>query len=300
MNISSWDVGIKHLAYCILEKDDSNNITILQWDIINLLQTNNYVCTKYNKNKKACTKKAIYYIENDYYCKKHKSDYKIPERDILKQHTKETNNICTYITKSKKKKGDKQCTKIGSIIIADKAYCSIHKKIEIKKLLSQYKLIKLEKTKATTATSYQLCLSLYQKLDTIPELLQVDKVLIENQPSLTNPIMKSIAAYLFGYYIYNGVLKSKTPLTVQYFSPSNKLKVNNGQIEKVKNEKPSKEIIGEKKTKQIKYKMTKELGIKYTKELLTDKVNWLTHLDTYKKKDDLCDAFLQGYYMLSR
>ena len=68
MKISSWDVGIKHLAYCILEKDDSNNITILQWDIINLLQTNNYVCTKYNKNKKACTKKAIYYIENDYYC----------------------------------------------------------------------------------------------------------------------------------------------------------------------------------------------------------------------------------------
>ena len=46
-----------------------------------------------------------------------------------------------------------------------------------------------------------------------------------------------------------------------------------------------------------KYKLTKELAVKYTKQLLTD--NKLDFLNTHKKQDDLCDAFLQGCYYLS-
>ena len=36
MKILSWDVGIYNLSYCILESIE-NNINILDWDIINLI-----------------------------------------------------------------------------------------------------------------------------------------------------------------------------------------------------------------------------------------------------------------------
>ena len=51
---------------------------------------------------------------------------------------------------------------------------------------------------------------------------------------------------------------------------------------------------GRKKGKNEKdvYNITKELGVKYTKAIINDKDN--KYLDKYKKKDDLCDAFLQA------
>ena len=37
MLILSWDVGIKNLAYCMINyRNDNNNIEIIEWDIINL------------------------------------------------------------------------------------------------------------------------------------------------------------------------------------------------------------------------------------------------------------------------
>ena len=41
-------------------------------------------------------------------------------------------------------------------------------------------------------------------------------------------------------------------------------------------------------------------SFKYTKILLKDGTNdrWINYLETFKKKDDLCDSFLQGYYCL--
>ena len=38
MKILSWDVGIINLSYCILEKNEMG-IKILQWGIINLMET---------------------------------------------------------------------------------------------------------------------------------------------------------------------------------------------------------------------------------------------------------------------
>ena len=48
------------------------------------------------------------------------------------------------------------------------------------------------------------------------------------------------------------------------------------------------------------YKMTKELGIKYCKELISHLPEWLAILNNHKKKDDLCDAFLQGAYYFEK
>ena len=58
--ICSWDVGIKNLAYCIIEK--TNNVyKIKGWDSINLLEDENKICRCYKKNKTLCGNRARFY-----------------------------------------------------------------------------------------------------------------------------------------------------------------------------------------------------------------------------------------------
>ena len=44
------------------------------------------------------------------------------------------------------------------------------------------------------------------------------------------------------------------------------------------------------------YKLTKALGIKYTLALTKHLPFWTNHFNSFKKKDDLADSFLQGVY----
>jgi hypothetical protein len=44
------------------------------------------------------------------------------------------------------------------------------------------------------------------------------------------------------------------------------------------------------------YEITKNLGMLYAKLLNINNKKWTEHLKTFKKQDDLCDAFLQAYY----
>ena len=54
----SWDIGIKNLAYCMLDYDkDSNKTKIYKWGIINLIETISHdvkmlKCSCLLKNKK--------------------------------------------------------------------------------------------------------------------------------------------------------------------------------------------------------------------------------------------------------
>ncbi len=72
-----------------------------------------------------------------------------------------------------------------------------------------------------------------RKLYELPQLLDVDMVVIENQPSLTNPRMKSIQMILYSYFLIlgktigNEITKSYID-KIDLCSASNKLKVYNG------------------------------------------------------------------------
>ena len=100
--------------------------------------------------------------------------------------------------------------------------------------------------------------NLWILLDQIIELLKVDEVIIENQPSLKNPKMKSIAETLYNYFLCRGIIDTKitmSPITnVKYISPSNKLKINKDN---------TKLVLSNSKNKTETYKLTKELGIMY-------------------------------------
>ena len=75
MKIISFDVGIKNLAFCILEIDSENNkYTIEDCGILNLINKPvfNFSCKQKKKPNIVCGKKASYFDKNQiYYCKQH-------------------------------------------------------------------------------------------------------------------------------------------------------------------------------------------------------------------------------------
>ena len=90
MIIISWDVGIIHLAYCVLEYDinnisdieKNNNVNIIDWDVLNLIENDRieFKCMgkikkKKNQEQKKCDKKASYQIsvgsKSFNFCKTH-------------------------------------------------------------------------------------------------------------------------------------------------------------------------------------------------------------------------------------
>lgn len=287
--ILSWDVGIKNLAYCILEKNDMN-YTIKKWDIINIIDSD-LVETCCNDGCKNPSKfSGVYNNVTSFYCGTHK-----------KKHNKllpgwENAHVTSDTSKQKcnhKNTLGKECGKNSYCKTSNGIYlCNPHKKSHLNNIEKQNKLVEIKHKKCTDFAPSELTLKMFSKLDSIPELLQVDQVLIENQPALKNPPIKAVGSSLFSYFILRGIIdkeKTHSNITkVNFISPSNKLKVNPDKTLQTL----TKTVSGEK------YKLTKKLAIEYTKLLLKSEDGWLKHLNSYKKKDDLCDALLQGYHYM--
>src|SRR3972149_1380603 len=111
-----------------------------------------------------------------YYCGSHKTLYKPFIEDIIK-FTKIEKGECSY------------CKKNGYYLKNDenKVYCLIHKNQIINKTSNLYKLKKIKIHNSSNMEPKNICETMYKKLEEIKELIDVDEVLIENQPGLTNP-----------------------------------------------------------------------------------------------------------------
>ena len=170
-----------------------------------------------------------------------------------------------------------------------------------------------------------------RKLYEIPQLLNVDCVVIENQPSLKNPQMKSIQMILYSYFLILGKVIGNNGNScyienIDFCSASNKLKVYDGPKiilpeKNTKNKKVKNEIINnnidnneelkieineddnEKKNKSssLKYADKKRLAIEHALYYLKkDQINYVDFFNNHKKKDDLADSFLQGMYYMNK
>ncbi len=109
------------------------------------------------------------------------------------------------------------------------------------------------------------------------------EVLIENQPSLLNPVMKSIQMIVYSYFLIrnvDGIIKNK----IELVSPSRKLiymKENNDI-----------NLIFEKT-----YKNNKKNSIDFVMNYLNkNELNkkWIDYLKIIKKKDDISDTIIQA------
>ena len=230
--VISWDIGIKNLSYCILQKEEDGQLSIIDWEVINLYEDETKVNSCSFTNKKKCSKKATHIYNNSFYCKKHSHK----ESSIIKK-VKNNKNPVDYAI-----------------------------------------LIKKE-------------------LDKRQNICDVDYVLIENQPALVNPIMKSIQIIILSYFSF----KKSSEYTFSIHNINAKCKEK--MPEKDNEWKDSKFCkIYTEKTNNIKSKYSKRKLLCYYYSLLQLEPfpEMQTYLTSHTKKDDLTDTFLMCLEWFSR
>jgi len=291
MKLLSFDAGIKNLAYCVIDQT-GEDFKIDDWGIINLGNDNNVKCQLMDKKGCVCNKCASYtYLENGniiYSCKTHLKQFVEPQINMEKCQ-KDSKHTCCYINKNNKICGKKSTYyHEGLDKNQDKYFCTAHKNSfisgETKKCLPK----KIGKQNANKIPIQDLSVKLFESLDIHKNFLEVDEVVIENQPTFINPTMKTISAFIYSYFSVRGLVDGnrKNIKSVRFFSPSNKLKINKEHTEKTLKDTNDTDC----------YTITKELGEKYCRAIISDERK--KFLDTYDKKDDLCDSFLQGFMYL--
>ena len=298
MKIISFDVGIKNLAYCICDE----NMTIIKWDIIDLLNVDNK-CS-------FCDKNADLLFYKYKMCKDHKGKVNEVKEPLVEITDKKSTSECV------------SCGKAAKCKLGNSFLCNVHRKsFETK----NYK-VKETNVSCDKISTAQFKYNLVSAIDKLPELLDVDVVLIENQPSFKNPKMKAIADTLQDYYLIRGVFDKKRFKfeDIHLIAPSMKLKLAPIPEMKLDEEKAEakvdvkktvvkkKKVLEEVKVDEVKvnevvkteapvkmsYKQGKEFAIKKCASLLDEEHK--TYLLTHKKKDDLCDCYLQAYHYLTK
>ena len=262
MKVLSIDIGIKNLAYTIIENNSykiDENFNIIKWNCVSL-------CSQTPKcEMKKCKKKAKYTINKYFYCEDH------IELDKFK--------INTY-------KNFNKMNIFDLIKIAEEHDITFEKninKINLMKLLNEnlkknyYSCI--ENINANTINLIDIGINMREEFDKIFkkfDIKNIDMILLENQISPIANRMKTIQGMIAQYFINN------CNYNIEFISSINKLKP----------------FYPDKKTN---YSERKKLGILITSKLLEhlNKNNDFEFFKKHQKKDDLSDCLLQGLYYLN-
>jgi len=278
MIILSIDIGIKNLAYAILEVANTNldknsivngsqDFTIIKWDVINLC--NKFIPCSTNK----CSKQACFHKNDTFYCKNHtkKTEYSLPLCNLKTLHKQSVANLSTLVEKYDLKL-EKPINK-SSIIKAIEEYANT----------TCFEAI--ETINANNVNLIDLGISLKNELNELfnsYDLTSIDQIIIENQISPIANRMKSLQGMISQYFI------DCNNHNIVFISATNKLKAFLSKDKDLD------------KDKKVSYNERKKLSIIYTKQLLENKnmLAELTYFTKHSKKDDLADCLLQGIYYL--
>jgi hypothetical protein len=299
--ILSFDVGVIHLAYCLLTKkqftNPKDNSVYYDWVI---LDWNNIDLTNRDEQKCDCGMKASFSTNVNnvikYYCKKHSKKLDTvckPFEECFIKNDTDNKILCSNSTNNGSK-CTKKSTVHRSIDNNDCFYCNVHAKQIYKSEENSSKLKSFKIKDSRTLNFDDVKYTLIMELEKRKNLLEANYVVIENQPSFKNPRMKSIACTIYDYYLIRGIVDKEITKSkiehVKFMSPSNKLKLaDDGDTKQLVKSKSD-----DKESKS--YKLTKALGIKYCLEMTKHLTEMTKHFNSHKKKDDLADAFLQGAY----
>jgi len=308
----SFDVGIKNLAYCFIEFNEQKNFEkIVDWGIINLKSDlwmpdqNNKKCG-FKKKDVCCGKGTNHWIIKDGdridLCKMHANSFiKTYLAEMKKGEFDENHQVSSKIgfeyypyelrdlrcgcgEKSRKFK----IVGVGLENIRLVGYCNkCSKKVE-ERLIKVNEYVREDDTKLYT--------KLYEGLSGLG-LDGLVGVVIENQPALKNPRMKSVQMFIYSYFFCGG-RDGKFPRLdgVSFFNASKKL--NPTMIVRDMLKKNGEEVVeqvgGEKLSESHAYKKRKSDSVDLVRKLLKDNAEWLGYFESHPKKDDLADSLLQG------
>ena len=330
-----WDIGIKNLAYCVLESNagsttenlftfNKHNYNILNWKDISLVTqiesnlatagqvshiNNTLTCcgiktpskkkttnTTINTEdeSKICGKKAFYAKEElteageyEGLCKTHFKKLKIAKLPILSVKKCWTEGCCS-----------KPVQVLKSHIF--KGFCKKHiNEMHNAKTHTDADFFKINHAKTTAKIDInQLGIALFQELNKIKECItEPNVILLENQPVLKNPTMKSMQMFLYSYYLMN-ILDSNIDLSIkklQCYCASKKLDmikclteeeqtIINTFIDTVKNP----------------YQKNKKMSIMIVEVLLKNNSKWLEYFKSHPKQDDLADSLLMTLHYFEK
>jgi hypothetical protein len=306
MNLISFDVGIKNMAYCIFSRDLSANLVITDWNVLNLMDSvePDHICSCKNKPKTKksietpCIKNAKYQKNDTYYCEKHAKDsgFMLPNKK--------------YTTPSLKKLKVDDLINLGNSHMCFMNIENIEKKkkndiLDIVDGFFKSRLLEpIVKQRSKTANDTDLVeigKNMNRLLNQVLQNIDIDHVAIENQISPIANRMKTIQGMLAQYFI----MKNEN-IHIEFVSSSNKLKqfAPTQKKEPVVNPPVLENTIETtemcKKVVNKDYKKHKVDGVSYCSQILSNNstfCQWTCSLDT-KKKDDLADCFLQGLWYL--
>ena len=280
-----WDIGIKNLAFCLMDYQDKKFI-IIDWGVINLLgeHSNKKMCSYLKEpddTDSKCGISASYQTPSreDFYCKRCSKKLSAEIKESLE-------NIPDKI----------QCK------MCKKNATRFHPETEVHYCLKHLNEMNIDinetdaisHSTATRTPLYTLGKVIFRKLDQYPSILTAKYICLENQPARKNPTMKSVQMMLYSYFISKVNSGEMHVRDLVMMSAKNKLKVYNNEYGEIDNK-----ILSMKD----RYQRNKKQAVFTTELFLNNEFpDWL---DFYKKenrnkKDDLADSFLMCRYYIVR
>lgn len=183
VGILAFDIGIKNLAWCCLEKQGST-YTILGWDNYNLLSESSNTVSK-KQSCYQCTAKGVYDISGFNACARHcplgKPALRDPSGNLLKKIP--TMDVCRTLLTNKG---------VSKLPV---------KKQAILERLQEFYSLPVVETKVSKAPDIGLT-EIHNSLRALVAKHAVlwgscQEILLENQPAFKNPTMKSVQILLF-------------------------------------------------------------------------------------------------------
>lgn len=316
MIILAFDLGIKNLAFCLLKQKDesSDKHTIIDWNNIDLLAGGR--STQSANRCKGCNGPGHYIQKTEIFtvwCKGCATGIRRPKKSTCKPTLPVlpgcSNKKLPKITELRKLAGPDFKKSI---------------KEEIMKHLETLYLVPFEPPKAKAPPMYEIFKNMSAWLDSnLENFKQADIIKIENQPCMTNPVIKSVQMILFTLlwekltktYDWKGLIqfvhaKKKTEKLADESSDSKQDNViSHVKLEVISDEEELLLLETKEETKEHNHyeKKIKTLAEKYaerkkaaedeTEKILKDvneSARWIEFFKTQTKKSDLADCLLMS------
>jgi hypothetical protein len=278
--VLAFDIGIRNLAFCLQRKNtdlSSNPVELLHWDNYDLLAGQSAAVAKQGaEHCCSCSAKATYETRGKVYCVRHCPLDRPAFRDL-------SGNLVKKVGSAKELK---EFLQGKGTVNPPKSKGDLLKKISDLYSLPILK-VKVKKAIDTELTVLHDGIRRFV-LKNRDSFLQANEILLENQPVLKNPTMKSVQILLFA--TLRDVLQPPGDMAAK---PCPALRLVHAKMK----------VAGKKGDEG--YKERKDGGEARVMDLLqaphvSDPLRWRLHLSQYTKKNDLTDAFLMCWDSFSR